>query len=97
MKTSIKKELELLSGKVEKNTATLDDYRRYEVLLQNGGLTHKYIFSYLDQAGFNSWEEFVLARQQKQKDKDTEAIVVGGLIGLGLGLLLLGLLGDGKK
>lgn len=90
-------ELELLSQKIEKNTATLDDYKRYEKLLLNGGLSHNYIFSYLNRAGFQTWEEFITARQKKEDNKDKEALVVGGLVGLGLGLLLLGLFSEGKK
>jgi hypothetical protein len=86
-------ELELLSNKIEQNTATLDDYRRYELLLLNGGLSHDYIYSYLNRVGFNTWEDFISARQQKERDKNIEASVVGGLIGLGLGLLLVGLFG----
>lgn len=97
MNNIITSELELLSQKIEKNTATIDDYKRYETLLLNGGLSHNYIFSYLNRAGFRTWEEFVSARQRKQSDKDSEAVVVGGLIGLGLGLLLLGLFDGGKK
>ncbi|WP_338376495.1 hypothetical protein [uncultured Flavobacterium sp.] len=89
-------EVELLSQKIEKNTATLEDYKRYENLLLNGGFTHDYIFSNLNRAGFWSWEEFIAARQKKEKDKDTEANIVGGLIGIGLGLLLLGMW-EGKK
>ncbi len=87
----IKNELETISQKIEYNTATVKDYMRYEELLKFGGLTHTYIFSYLRKAGFGSWEEFYHARQQKENRTDTEAKVVGGLIGLGLGILLLSL------
>ena len=97
MNNQIISELELLSRKIEQNTATLEDYKRYEVLLLNGGLSHNYIFSYLNQAGFRTWEDFVAARQKKQNDKDKEAALVGGLVGLGLGLLLLGLFSGGNK
>jgi len=92
MNNQILGELELLTRKIETNTATIEDYKRYEVLLLNGGLTHEYIFSYLNQAGFKNWEDFIKTRQKKQTDKDNEAALIGGLVGLGLGLLLLGIL-----
>jgi hypothetical protein len=97
MNNQIISELELLSYKIGQNTATLEDYKRYEVLLHNGGLSHDYIFSYLNQAGFRTWEDFIAARRKKQNDKDKEATLVGGLIGLGLGLLLLGIFDRNNK
>jgi hypothetical protein len=84
-------EVEFLSQKIEQNTATIEDYKKYENLLLNGGFTHEYIFSNLNRAGFWNWEEFIAARQKKEKDKDTEANIVGGLIGIGLAILLLGI------
>lgn len=90
-------ELEVLTQRIEQNSATLADYKRYEFLLLSGGLTHDYIFSFLNRAGFNTWEDFISARRNKeQRNKDMEGAVVGGLIGLGLGLLLIGLLSDKK-
>lgn len=93
MTQEIISELEALTQKIEKNTASLADYKRYEALLQNGGLSHGYIFSYLNRAGFKTWEDLITARQQKQKDY-SDGTLVGGLIGLGLGILLLGALGS---
>lgn len=98
MNNNFKSELELLSRKIENNSATLEDYKRYEALLRNGGLSHDYIFLNLNRAGFNTWEEFLLARQAKEKRKSNiEAGVVGGLVGLGLGLLLIGIFGNDKN
>jgi hypothetical protein len=88
-------QLEALTKKIEQNTASLDDYKHYEKLLMNGGLTHNFIYSYLNRAGFNSWTDFVKARQSKQQD--VEASDIGALIGLGLGILLLAALFSGKK
>lgn len=81
-------ELELLSNKIEANTATLDDYKKYEFILLNSGLTKDYIYTFLNRAGFNNWEEFVLARTDKQKEKNIGTAIIGGIIGLGLGLIL---------
>ncbi|WP_248723847.1 hypothetical protein [Seonamhaeicola sp. ML3] len=81
-------ELELLSNKIEANTATLDDYKKYEFILLNSGLTKDYIYTFLNRAGFNNWEEFALARKDKQKEKNIGTAIIGGIIGLGLGLIL---------
>ncbi len=97
MANNILSELELLSQKIENNSALLEDYKRYEALLLNGGLSHDYIFLNLNKAGFNTWEEFVQARKKKERDKDIEAGIVGTLIGLGLGMLLMGIFGDKNK
>jgi len=87
-----KNELEGLTRKIEQNTANLEDYKRYETLLTSGGLSHSYIFSYLNRAGFRTWEEFIAARQKKTSEANT----VGTLIGLGLGILLLAVLSEEK-
>lgn len=90
MNNKLYNELELLTQKIEINTATLADYERYEVLLIHGGLPKEYIFSYLNRAGFSTWNDFYHARNIKNKAKEEkmEAIAIGGLIGLGIGILL---------
>lgn len=88
-------ELEQLTHKIENNTATLQDYERYEALLLQGGLPLDYIYSYLDRAGFNSWEGFLAARQSKARREMIGGAIIGGLVGLGLGVLFYDLLGDG--
>ena len=87
-------ELEHLSNKIEINTATIEDYKRYETLLIGAGLPRDYIFAYLKKAGFNSWEDLVYARRRKEqiRQERLEAAVVGGIVGLGVGLLLADLL-----
>ena len=82
------KELELLTQKIESNTANLNDYQRYEILLENGGLSKEYIYSYLNRAGFNSWDELINARKEKERVKDNNAKLIGGIVGLGLGILI---------
>ena len=52
MNNQIFGKLEFLTKEVETNTATIEDYKRYEVLLLNGGLTYEYTFSYLNQTEF---------------------------------------------
>jgi hypothetical protein len=87
-------ELENITQKIEQDTATLSDYQRYELLLLQGGLTKEYIYSYLNKAGFNSWQEFIDARKDKEKKELVGAVTIGGLIGLGVGLLIKWLLSD---
>jgi hypothetical protein len=91
--TNLYNELEVLTQKIENNTAELKDYKRYELLLEQGGLTTQYIFSYLNRAGFKNWNELIEARKDKEKRKSSNAIVVGGIIGLGIALLLAGIFG----
>ncbi len=97
MKNNLISELDVLSRKIELNTASLIDYKRYEAILREGGLSHDYIFQSLNKAGFTTWEQFIIARKRKEKNDDVEAGIVGGLIGLGLGLLLIGIFGKEKK
>ncbi len=85
------KEINDLSKKIDSNTATLDDYKRYELLLLSGGISKDYIYNYLSKAGFNSWDEFVKARQNKETERNN-AIIVGSLVGIGIGLFLLTLI-----
>ena len=88
-------ELEILTQKIEQNSADLEDYQRYELLLKKGGLSTEYIYSYLNRAGFNNWSELINARKNKENKKElTNATVVGGIIGIGLGLLLAGIFSD---
>jgi len=86
-------ELEVLTHKIENNTAELHDYRRYEYILKQGGLSQNYIYSYLNRAGFSSWEELVEARKGKELSNAVGATFIGALIGLGIGLIIKGLFG----
>ena len=90
MSNQLYNEIDDLTKKIQHNTATLVDYKRYEVLLLNEGLPRDYIFSYLNKAGFNTWEEFIRAREIKQQlaEENQKSMVIGGLVGIGLGLLL---------
>jgi hypothetical protein len=90
-------ELEVLTQKIEKNSAELNDYKRYEELLQKGGLSTEYIYSYLNRAGFNDWNELINARKDREKKETSNAVVVGGIIGLGIALLIAGIFGGDKK
>ncbi len=87
-------ELEALTFRIDNNSASLDDYKRYELLLVNAGLPKQYMYDYLRRAGFSNWDDFVKARKVKEKthQENIESTVVGGIIGLGLGLLLAGFL-----
>jgi len=81
-------DLETLSKKIETNSANLDDYKQYENILLNSGLSREYIYNFLNRAGFKTWEEFASARNDKEKEKNISSTVIGGIIGLGLGLIL---------
>lgn len=83
-------ELENLTQKIESNNATLNDYKRYEQLLVEGGLSREYIFSYLQRAGFNTWEELVQARRTKENEKKerNESLTVAAIVGIGIALLI---------
>lgn len=89
-------ELDHLCQKIENNSAKLVDYQRYEFLLTQGGLSRDYIFSYLNRAGFNNWQDLINARDNQETKEIFKAVAIGGLVGLGLGLILTGLFG-GKK
>ena len=87
-------QLETLSKKIEVNSATLDDYKQYEYILLNSGLTKEYIYTFLTRAGFNNWEDFVSARKDKEKEKNIGTAIIGGIIGLGLGLIINAMFSD---
>jgi len=98
MENNLTHELEVLSQKIEDNSASLTDYKRYETILLKGGMSHDYIFENLSKAGFNTWEDLVKARKRKEKrNGGIEAGIIGGLLGLALGLILVGIFGSGKK
>lgn len=91
-------ELEKLTQKIENNTASLDDYQKYENILLKGGLSQDYIHSYLNKAGFNTWEDLIRARQNKENGTSPlGAIALGGLIGIGLGLIIYKLIGNNSE
>ena len=87
-------ELERLTHQIEHNTASLDDYKKYESILTKAGLPREYLYNYLNRAGFTSWEDLSQARNGKEqiKQEKREASTVGGIVGLGLGLLMASLL-----
>jgi hypothetical protein len=97
MTNTIWNELDVLTKKIEYNSATIDDYNRYEYLLSKGGLSRDYVRTFLNKAGFKTWNDFVNARNAKVKDERVSGAMVGGLIALGLGLLLAGLFSNDKK
>jgi hypothetical protein len=91
-------ELERLTLLIEDNSASIEDYARYEFLLTNAGLPREYIYSYLARAGFTNWNDLVQERRNKQKKQTKiEEVVIAGLIGLGLGVLFAALLEKNNK
>lgn len=96
MSIEINSELDFLSKKIETNTAVLADYQRYELLLKEGGLPQEQIYSYLQKAGLKSWQELITVRKNKEMPSSAEALLIGSLLGLALGLILSELLGQKK-
>jgi|GEM_PF-3524928 hypothetical protein len=96
----IQSKLRIISDKIRDDTASPEEYGEYERLLIQSGVSPTDVSANLKRAGFNSWNDFVLARHKsvslKQKNDIQEAVVVGGLIALGIGVLI-GLISSGKK
>lgn len=81
-------EIDLLSGRIRNNTATLSDYYRYEQLLTDGGMPYEFIQKVLDRVGFHTWEELLQMRQDSERDKFNESTAVGSVLGFGTGYKL---------
>ena len=96
MNNQIYSELGILSQKIEDNTASVQDYNRYEELLLNAGLQKEYILSYLKKADLKSWEDLIKARnkQGKLREENQKMNAVGGLLGIAIGLFVIYLIGD---
>ncbi len=92
-----KQEFDQLSNKIKHNSATIDDYYRYENVLRSKGYSDEQIWSRLKNQGIYSWEEYLDRRNKAQgrEEKNTlEVLILGGLLGLGLALVLDGLFGN---
>lgn len=77
-----------LTDKIEQNQANLDDYLRFEQLLNQGGLGHEFILNYLNKAGFRDWSDFCEARQWKKNSEIIGGVVVGGLLGMAAAVII---------
>ena len=84
------KKIEELSQKIEVNTATLDEYYKYEELLLKAGTPKKSIEQNLKKANYKSWEDLISARNKvgRLREENLKASVVGGIVGLALGIAL---------
>jgi len=88
----IQNRIKFLSDKIERNEATLQDYYAYEKLLIASGVDQYKIQSKLNEAGFESLEDYYNKRQAaktlQQKREINDAAVLGALVGLGIGVLI---------
>lgn len=84
------KELELLQAKIRANTAISEDYRRYEELLTDNGISYQQIRNALLRHGFVSVEDFHLQRNRATTPDQRYIIegAAGTLLGLSEGLMM---------
>ncbi len=86
--------LNILTEKIRKNVADVEDYNEYEQLLINSGaFEHNEIHSYLKKANLHSFDALIHARNQAktlQDKKVIEGVAVVGLVALGLALIFSG-------
>ncbi len=73
--------------RIEAGAASSDDYQRYEDLLVSAGLPRDYVRSFIEEAGYDSWDAFRQARSGPEGDRGVSATLIGRVSGLGLGVL----------
>ncbi len=84
-------EIESLADKIDKGTASLQDYQRYEGLLLEVGFTEDDVRAKMRQNGFRSYEEYLKAREKAstyEQKRITDAIIVASLVALSMAILL---------
>lgn len=99
LEPSEKKSLDLLSERIKRNTATLQDYYEYERLLKKIGYAESDIKSELYKQGMITWEEYIQKRNlAKTNDEKNilEVVVLGSLLGLALAFVISAF-ADSKK
>lgn len=91
--------IKYLSKRIESNIATAEDYEQYQSILVRNGLSREQILDVMRSHGINSYNDYIVKRNEAKtfKDKNTyEAVVLGALLGFGLGLLLGATISDKK-
>ncbi len=76
-------EMEMLSNKIDKDTAILDDFKRYEELLIKAGFEQSRIRARMNQYGFFSYEEYVEAKSKvttREQRKIFKVIITSSLV-----------------
>ena len=81
-----KLKLEILKDKIESNTAKVNDYKRYEELVDEAGLKENYLEEVLSDYGYENWSEYYRERKKsyKVRDRDVEGALLGIITGLAL-------------
>ena len=84
--------IKYLSELIQSGNAGIDDYNRYEQLLLSAGITQHEIRSKMYRHGFDSYEDYIVARRDAvtlQEKRVTRAIVSASLVALYLVVLYL--------
>lgn len=96
---TLKERLEDLRFKIRGNTATVEDYKEYEKIINDYGLIDE-LSSVLKRYGYTSWHEYIDQRKNAKTFRERN-VVNGDMLGLILGvssaLLLLWALGKNDK
>tara|TARA_Y100001934_G_C12103247_1_gene654966 strand:- start:421 stop:741 length:321 start_codon:yes stop_codon:yes gene_type:complete len=88
--SSDKERLKELQRIVRTNSATADDYVEYEQILESKGVSHERIWKPLKEQGIDSWEEYIVKKQNAktfEEKRVLDAVIKGALVGLGLYIL----------
>lgn len=84
--------LEKILDDIRNGTANLQDYKDYENILVSSGVSKEQIWESLNKNDINGWEAYIKKRSKAsnyKELKETDAIIAGALVGLGLFALLL--------
>lgn len=76
-------EIEIISQKIDKNKAVLEDYEKYESLLLQAGIEKDEITGSMRRYGFQNYKEYLEAREKplnKEENKVVNVRIVAALV-----------------